>query len=46
MNVRKFGTQLCMVQKLGRFGKQTRNTLQDLKYGAGEGLRRPYGLIV
>jgi len=46
MNVRKFVAQLCMVQELGRFGKHIRNTLEVLKYGAGEGLRRPYGLIV
>jgi hypothetical protein len=46
MKVTKFGAQLCMVQKLGRFGKHIRNTLKVLEYGAGEGWRRPYGLIV
>jgi hypothetical protein len=46
MNIIKFGAELCMVQKIGRFGKQIRNILEVLEYGAGEGWRRPYGLIV
>jgi hypothetical protein len=37
MNVRKFGAHLCIVQKLGRFGKQIRNALEVLEYGGGEG---------
>ena len=52
LNLRKkllnatFGAWLCMVLKLGRFGQQIRNTWNVLKCGAGEGWRRPAGLIM
>jgi hypothetical protein len=35
-----------MTLKLGHFGKQIRNNLKVLKFGAGEGWRRPFGPIV
>jgi len=35
-----------MMLKLGRFGRQIRNTWKVLKYGAGEGWRRPVGSIM
>jgi hypothetical protein len=34
-----------MVLKLGHFGKQIRNTWKVMKYGAGEGWRRSFGVI-
>jgi hypothetical protein len=41
-----FGTWLSMVLKLGRFGKQIRNTWKVLKCGVGEGWRRSVGPIM
>ena len=35
-----------MVMKLGRFGKQIRNTWRVLKCGVGEGWKRSFGRIV
>jgi hypothetical protein len=35
-----------MVLIFGHFGKQIRNTWNVLKYGAGDGWRRPVGTIV
>jgi len=52
LNLRKkllnatFRALFCMVLKLGHFGQQIRNTWNVLKCGAGEGWRRPAGLIM
>jgi hypothetical protein len=35
-----------MVLKLGHFGKWIRITLKILNWGAGEGWRRSFGLII
>ena len=41
-----FGAQLCMVLKIGHFGKQIRNIRKVLKCGSGEGWRRSVGTMV
>ena len=38
--------QLCRVLQIGHFGKKTRNTVNVMKSGAGEGWRRSDGPIV
>jgi hypothetical protein len=38
--------QLCGVLQIGQFGKQTGNTLNVMKCGAGEGKRSSVGPIV
>jgi hypothetical protein len=38
--------QFCRALQIGHFGKKTRNTLNVMKSGLGEGWRRSDGLIV